>query len=1165
MSNSERKDKIYEDLDAAKIKLEQGLRTAFKEYKEDHFKVQFGSYVKDRNLYVSWSGLPKVEEVKEITKKFESVKYEEGSKDTGTDDIVGYTWTDGNKYIGAARIYLDVVSEKDYTEPEKQGVGGTKVRTKYVYESATQTAKKVRQALRLEFKDYPTKHFSVRTSNSGSLSVRWVGKPTTEEVRAITSRFESASFDGMQDLEDLHGYTGEDGKTYIGAKYILLRNEKEAEEKEEVTQSDIEQAADTVTEEESHLPILLSNSYGDQIGTFYTFEDLAYNLSQEWRKRFNETVQLRAVMEKDGLLIAADMGTSKRTLISQLGLKFDTIGILRALDRVVEYGDQSYIPKIGLNSQGKWKNFDFTMGGLDYLPDAIQLYKGKKPISHFFSLTDFNKWFVLEVNKHYGVDYLKLIISVTKGEFSIIAQNNNTQTKAKLAEEGIILDNGVRMINGILYDMGYEVKLGGTFYGKRGSKGQKSNTKSLVAEFKELVTTEIQVFVSNGKFPRIFQHTSIPSRFINSVVSNDMTLKEYAKVKVRGNDEEVTKLVHKAISDMIKYHEDDLYKDIKIKLETEAIELQAGHNDKFVSEFLISLGTKPQILSKLNKLRVEKTKRLMPIIEEWFFSEFNKYKAAHGSDLAFSEEDIASVEEEEVTITSSDLVAIKRLCRDVVAEKTLEGYNVAVADLMRLVRVPALLELKTNAAGNYEVFEQNTKGHLGVLVETTFEKLETSLQHFNPRSLSIENMIDALKTNVVRLVFTKKDQSTRVMLATTNAKLISRSLALHDPETLKDRMEKEFKQIEGLREAQIARDYVKVFDLSKNEFRTFKPSMLLKYDITTGIGSWLEFPVDDTAWFSILHAGEHPENYYNNDRVAKRGTNHSLEKLAWEQRADAILNQLYNGVEQTEEDTKEAAANRFKLAVKMIDAYLKSIEGKDYGEGFVKVTKMLRSLPTSINKMQKIQEKGSTWEAKITQIIEEQSVFTMRINTDIFFVHPHFLVNATSGKVYADKSDIIRLGRSVRSDVDDFLKPQLERVAEVIKGERRQLRQNAPEKEADVKRMANLQKYLELNKEALDGAGIRTRFVKATNGLITCEFLYRGVKINASPKIIAVTMGDGKPNVIFKRERHTSTLVELHTKIGSLKISDTEAIQNYFATVRTILLTTYDLRKKQVQ
>jgi hypothetical protein len=70
--------------------------------------------------------------------------------------------------------------------------------------STKETAQFIRQALKSAF---PGVTFSVRTAYASCYSatgIRWTDGPTESEVRLVTSRFESQSFDGMTDATRYH-------------------------------------------------------------------------------------------------------------------------------------------------------------------------------------------------------------------------------------------------------------------------------------------------------------------------------------------------------------------------------------------------------------------------------------------------------------------------------------------------------------------------------------------------------------------------------------------------------------------------------------------------------------------------------------------------------------------------------------------------------------------------------------------------------------------------------------------------------------------------------------------------------------------------------------------------------------------------------------------------
>jgi hypothetical protein len=90
-----------------------------------------------------------------------------------------------------------------------------------IYESAAETAKKIRKALKTAF---PSIKFSVRSSTysmGSSVSIHYTDGVQSSEVEAITSQFSSGYFDGMQDMY-VSGYYQYEGKLYSGAKHISV-------------------------------------------------------------------------------------------------------------------------------------------------------------------------------------------------------------------------------------------------------------------------------------------------------------------------------------------------------------------------------------------------------------------------------------------------------------------------------------------------------------------------------------------------------------------------------------------------------------------------------------------------------------------------------------------------------------------------------------------------------------------------------------------------------------------------------------------------------------------------------------------------------------------------------------------------------------------------------
>jgi len=129
------------------------------------------------------------------------------------------------------------------------------MKTATIYEKASETAKKIRKALKSKF---PGQKFSVTSKNysmGSSVDVDWIDGPLLSAVQEVTRRFQSASFDGMIDLETCHGYEFE-GKEYSGAKYILAQRTYSDEMKEKLISAYKNKMSENCWENEAEWEIL---------------------------------------------------------------------------------------------------------------------------------------------------------------------------------------------------------------------------------------------------------------------------------------------------------------------------------------------------------------------------------------------------------------------------------------------------------------------------------------------------------------------------------------------------------------------------------------------------------------------------------------------------------------------------------------------------------------------------------------------------------------------------------------------------------------------------------------------------------------------------------------------------------------------------------------------
>ncbi|MFV1457190.1 hypothetical protein [Bacillus mycoides] len=818
-------------------------------------------------------------------------------------------------------------------------------------------------------------------------------------------------------------------------------------------------------------------------------------------------------------------------------------------------------PKIG-GFRGNWKKVDFTPNGIHNLPDGIIVTAGTKVIETFSDLNAFSSWLGDKASKKFKIPGLAVETSVIKGKMTMRSAGGKSEIREKLAEQGIVDDNGVKMVNGMLHELGYRAKLAGALYGVRGSGGKRLSNQAYEADYNTgIINTEETLFGLEA-LPPILMYPDIRKKII-AIATSSVTLKEaYIRtVKSEGKQAGEAALldaVRKARAHLVSDATDVITDVVKRKI----LKIQKSHSKDGIDaeEFFKFLGTTAQIIRGVGDAKTDKHKRLQKTVEVYVDEQFKGYlqelearKKLTNSNQLFSDEEIA--EADKVKVTREDITMIRTKIDLVINQKTFEGYIVSRGDLMKLLQIPVVEEIKKLNAGDYREFENAMTKWLDRLVNDNFEKFDELLQHPDPRDIKSRDMIRILREKVVRVVFRKRDGSIRIMHTTRNKELIEKLMAVKSPKTYKPSPEVDAWEEKDKIEAQIAGDYIRVLDIAKAEFRSFKPSSLQRFDSEVNVGAWMEFDIADDAWYDMIFNGRSANHFYVNHRNAK----HMGEKLKERQEFEKKAYMIINGI--TEGESEAAATvveDKSKAAAKFALEYLKSIKGKDYGEGFEKVQKALRTLPNGLNNLGKLQEKG--YVAKITQEDKDSGLLIMEVGTDKFFIHPHFLVNITSGKVYADKPDVFKLGRANQSDVDVRAGALLDRAGEIIQGTRRQMRRNASANDADVKRMNRLKQFIELHPDTFKEAGVQARVVEK-DGNAVAEFSFSGARIFANPEQLVMFVSETK-KTLYKRVRHTSTSSEMAAALGNVKFDRNPALHKRFVFVRDVLFTTFDLRKQ---
>lgn len=1048
-----------------------------------------------------------------------------------------------------------------------------------IYETKAQTAKKIRQALKKAFPSCPARHFSVRcgTGSSDTVNISWKGAPEQKEVDAITKKFQSASFDGMVDLETVHGYIWEeDGLQYSGAKYIFT-NQYPADEVEEVTQEAFEEAVEQVSVEEE---VTLFNKDGDTIGS-YDLKGFTKKVSEIWKANYNELIEFRASFNKEGeFTLVADMGTSRSSLIRQMGINLDTEGILKAL------GGMSIT---GTDSQGReatvvtdhykfrgWKNQAFGSDiGLCHVPDSVKITKNGSVIREFYNLAEMKTFLEDKAKETFNDARLQFGVVVSSGKLLMVGAHDEAQLA--MLQLGLTDDGGIGTTNGVLHALGFVAQVAGREYGKAGSKG----TNTGKAQYMKQYDTELTNFSHEEileMLPTYMQYRNAEREIVKNAKGLATHKAGYVTFMMQKDTESASKTVVKALAEGATLYGKGLVKEFQqeFKAFVKKVDKQykkEGHISG--NGFVLFLGTDSnEIVRGIGEYKTPEHTRYSQTTKAYLTAKFEEYKAkAEREHLEEQQRQQAEQEQakadpnqmftdaeienaDDVKVTPADVIMVRQQIDIVLQQKQFEGYVVSRGGVMKLVKVPVIEELKKAHSTDYRNFTDAVRNHLADVVDSNFEKIDNLAGHVDPREISGKEMIRILRDKVVRVHFRKKDGSLRNMVATRNAELIEKIVAVKNgkayerPKALSDMAEKD--QIQ----AQISGDYIKVLDVAKGEFRTFKPSTIQRFDANVNIGSWLEFDIAEDGWFDVVFNGANPSNYYDYHRNAKETGIRLAERKEFEAKAYAILHPEAQSAQTEVAVTRESKAEACK---QWANQYLNSIKDKNFDDNYENLYTSLGTVVNGINNIPQVSQRG--WVAKVAQEMPELKFRIVQVGGEALMVHPHFLVNIVSGKVYVDKSDTLRLGHANPSEVDAVIGDFLTRVAGVIQGTRRSTRQNAPATEADGKRMNRLRQFVEVKKDVLQQANVRINFGNS-NGKELAVFLFGQQQMFVAPSEIVVKPSNGEPKQVFKRVRHTSTLTEMSEVLNKVQIGTNPKEQQQYEFVKKVIYLTFDLRKQ---
>lgn len=433
----------------------------------------------------------------------------------------------------------------------------------------------------------------------------------------------------------------------------------------------------------------------------------------------------------------------------------------------------------------------------------------------------------------------------------------------------------------------------------------------------------------------------------------------------------------------------------------------------------------------------------------------------------------------------------------------------------------------------------------------------------NARRTKVRDLIDALQNNVVRLTFMKKGQPIRdenggflldengakvmdgeyrEMWATRNQDLVKLYCAM-----VRDKGKVTGGKLDDLTqedkiEYQINKDMVTVLDLQKEEFRTFKPSTLLKVDTKAGVGSWIEFEIDNDGWFMLAKDPDSKQNilgFYNGTRKAIDHGISSVGRLQYEKEA-VMKGQASGGLPSVEEE-KEIKSNI--LAVEQgLQKFRQVTYGVYYGEQYEAYVEHMKEFITNLVKTKNPKIIDSGVEITKSLVKDDKTTVILNVAGVQILVNPFFIVNVKTGRKYLDRYDIFRFGR-VNKDLpfaisDKLVEDELEALARKLGEIKKGVKRLRTTHEVDERRITRMRYVAE---QASGKAWLATLNAKLKVNSTGKYELVIGKQKNKVGFIIhpsylvMLSPIDNKPVYLIKTVRYTSLISEWRDKIKQLK------------------------------
>jgi len=469
-------------------------------------------------------------------------------------------------------------------------------------------------------------------------------------------------------------------------------------------------------------------------------------------------------------------------------------------------------------------------------------------------------------------------------------------------------------------------------------------------------------------------------------------------------------------------------------------------------------------------------------------------------------------------------------------------------------------------------FQPKGKEKIEVVIKKENEQEDKDVPHFDPTKLSTEEMIEILGKKVVRLVFEKKDGSKRAMIATRNPNIVKLYVGLdRNGKRPVNNIEKDKeKDIE----AQIQKDYVKVLDVEKKAFRTFKPSKLVRYDDDLDISSWMEFTENNDAWYQIAINGKNPKDYYIDGRRGGANIGKGLsERIAYEReqeervRDEELARETIRKSGLRAEKIKKQKSERRKRLEEVHSRVLQVVKEIEPREEFEDIYKDILRVPRKLEN----DKAFNNMENEITKVQknDKNKIMIVQVHQDYIYLHPLFIVNGYSGNVYIDRTPektFNGIGEVRKSDADWGSEDVLEPIVKKIKALKLGTSKKNEKKEISESSKKRNERMIKLGKERqkyLAERGVRVSEFRHKEGkdmsMLKAQVGTRTFLIHSD---FVVETVDSKAHVVFKSDENARVTGFKEFFSDVAKSADSEAEVKAYKTLEDVVVTAIDLRKR---